>query len=315
MVAILTLTLNPALDLAARASRLRPMHKIRLSGEHFDPGGGGVNVARVAHRLGVPVRALLLAGGPTGALIGELLAAEGVPFETVPIPAPSRIAFNVHEDETGLEYRFVPAGPTIGEETASALLDRARRSDAVFTVASGSLPPGLPPDTYARFARELARAGRRFVLDTSGPALTAAAAEGGMALLKLSLSELESLAGAPLTAGPAVTAAARALLERGVAEEVVVSLGSEGALFVSAHETLTTPAFPVTATSTVGAGDSFLAGFLTARLEGQPPAAALRFANAAGAAAVSAFGTARLDRAAVEAFLRSPPPSVPPPPA
>lgn len=309
MVAILTLTLNPALDLAAHAAKLRPVHKIRLAGEHFDPGGGGVNVARAAHRLGVAVHALFLAGGPTGALIGELLAAEGVPFETVPIAAPSRISLNIHEDETGLEYRFVPAGPAVGTEEAGALLERARLIKAPFVVASGSLPPGLAPDTYARFARELGRENRRFVLDTSGPALAAAMAEGGIALLKLSLSELESLTGGGLADRAAVAGAALSLLSRGAAEEVLVSLGAEGALLVSAAGVLHAPAFAVKTASAVGAGDSFLAGFLTARLEGRPPAAALRFANATGAAAVSAFGTARLERATVEALLRSPPPA------
>ncbi len=307
MVAILTLTLNPALDLAAHAAEVRPVHKIRLSGEHFDPGGGGVNVARAAHRLGAAVRALFLAGGPTGALIGELLAAEGVPFETVPIPGPSRIAFNVHEEKTGLEYRFVPQGAPVPEEAAHALLARAQASAARFIVASGSLPPGLAPDTYARFAAALGRPDRPFVLDTSGAPLAAAVAAGGIGLLKASLSELESVAGARLEGRPAIEAAARLLIETGGTEEVLVSLGGQGALFVSRDETHFAPAFPVPVASAVGAGDSFLAGFLTARLEGASAAAALRFANATGAAAVSAFGTARLSRATVEALLATPP--------
>lgn len=111
MTRVVTVTLNPAVDLACTAESVRPTHKIRTFDEHIDPGGGGINVARVLHALGGDVLAVILAGGVTGALIEELLTQAAVPHQTINCRGRTRISFTVFDRSTKEEYRFVPAGP------------------------------------------------------------------------------------------------------------------------------------------------------------------------------------------------------------
>src|SRR6478672_11869239 len=110
---IVTLTLNPALDLAAEATEVVPTHKIRMHQGHADPGGGGVNVARVLHELGGDTLAILAAGGAPGRVLEALLDEAGVRRRSVLIRGRTRISLNVQDASTGLEYRFVPEGPTL----------------------------------------------------------------------------------------------------------------------------------------------------------------------------------------------------------
>lgn len=306
MPRIATLTLNPALDLASTAETVRPTHKIRTTGEHVDPGGGGINVARVAHELGADVCALLLAGGPTGAMIGELLAEQGVPHRILPIHGRTRISLTVIERTSGLEYRFVPEGPEVTEAEWQAALAALETLEAEWVVASGSLPRGVPVDFYARAAGVAARRNRRFVLDTSGAPLKAALG-AGITLLKPSLGELEALLGRKLIGREAQVAEARALVRDGAARMVALTLGWEGAILATAEGVLHLPP-PATAPeahSAVGAGDSFVAAMTLALARGDSPADALAWGVAAGSAAVAAIGTARLSRAAVEAQYRA----------
>ena len=113
MTAFLTLTLNPALDLSTTTEHLEHTHKMRCGTMLRHPGGGGINVARVLHRLGAPVQAWHLSGGVTGAHTCELLAAEGVPMHALPIAGTTRENLSVVETRSGHEYRFVLPGPTV----------------------------------------------------------------------------------------------------------------------------------------------------------------------------------------------------------
>ncbi len=296
---IVTLTLNPALDMACFAQAVRPTHKIRTTGEHLDPGGGGINVARVMHALGGDAQALVMTGGPTGQMIEELLNETGVPWRALPVRGRSRISLNVHEQETGLEYRFVPEGPLVEPDEWAAALTALEQIEADWIVASGSLPRGVPVDFYARAAAIARRRGQTFVLDTSGPALHAATAHG-VDLLKMSLGELAFLAGRPMTEPSAQQDEVAALLRSGAARTVAISQGAEGAFLGSAAGFVRLPALPVDHRGAVGAGDAFLGGLILGLTRGWPGRQALGFALAAGAAAVSTHGTARIDRADVE---------------
>src|SRR6185503_12472850 len=191
---LITLTLNPALDLAADADAVVPTHKIRMHHEHADPGGGGINVARVIHELGGDTLAVLAAGGASGRVLEEMLDEAGVPRRSVLIKGRTRVSLNVLDAKSGLEYRFVPEGPTLSDNEFRAFLAAREEAQGEWLIASGSLPHGVPGDAYARMARIAARQGRRFVLDTSGAALKAALDQGGMELIKPSLSELEHFA-------------------------------------------------------------------------------------------------------------------------
>jgi len=242
-------------------------------------------------------------GGATGVLIGELLDQSGINWHAIPIRGRNRISLNVHERTTGLEYRFVPAGPTLEPDEWGAALEALAHADAEWIVASGSLPPGVPADFYARAAARASQRGQKFVLDTSGPALQAIGVTG-MELLKLSLGELEFLVGRSLPDARSQEAEVVRLIEAGIACKIAVSLGENGALLGTLNGINRVRALKVKLHGAVGAGDSFLAGLVLGLARGLSDLQALTFANAAGAAAVTTFGTARVQRAEVEALYR-----------
>lgn len=301
MTRFVTVTLNPALDLSTAVERISPSHKLRCDEPVVHPGGGGINVARVLRRLGADVLALYPTGGPTGERLSQRVVAEGVPGLYLPISGETRESFTVRERATGQELRFVLPGPTLLAAEWEAALQRLRElpTPPAWLVASGSLPPGVPQDFYARLARLARERGSRFVLDSSGPPL-AAALEEGVWLVKPSLRELGELTGQALDTPDARRTAAQDLITRGRAQAVALSLGAQGALLATTAGTWTAPALQVPVLSTIGAGDSFLAGLLWAYDAGQDWPEALRTAMAAGAAALSAPGTALSQPAQIE---------------
>lgn len=286
MPAVLTITLNPAIDVFGEADSVRPTHKVRLKDTTYEPGGGGINVARIIKALGGEVEALALSGGEMGAFLGRLLEAEGVTLRPVPIAGQTRVALMARDQSTGLEYRFIPEGPVIAVADIDLCAAEIAHTSEGFIVASGSLPKGAPADSYARMAKAAAIHGLPFVLDTSGAALKAALEAGGIYLVKPSLGELESFAGHKL-AGDQIEAAARALVTSGKARMVAVTLGSDGAMLVTAEMALRLPAIQVPVRSAVGAGDSFLGAMVWALTQDWPLEDAFRLAMAAGAAATS----------------------------
>ncbi len=302
MARVITLTPNPALDLSTRVERLIPTHKLRCGPALRHPGGGGINVARVLHRLGTPVQAWYLAGGPTGMVVRQLLEDEGVPAHLLPIAGATRENFAVIETSTGREYRFVLPGPEVSGPEWRNCLDRltALRAPPHWLVLSGGLAPGMPEDFYARLAQALRPRGTRIALDSTGAAL-AAALQAGVDVVKPSLSELRAYTGQPLSTLAERSAAAHALVRAGRAGWVALSLGEQGAVLAHGEGLWHAPALPVPATlGTTGAGDSFLAGLLWAIERGDAPPQALRHAMAAGAAALLGVGTALARREDIE---------------
>ncbi len=288
---VVTLTLNPAVDLAASVERIVPTHKMRCSSAMRDPGGGGINVARAVHRFGVETLAVFPAGGVTGALLSDLLAAEMVPHTTVPIGGVTREDVNILEMASGQEYRFVMEGPPLAPQEADACVAALRKvGRCKFLVASGSLPPGVAPDflrSLVPVARDLSA---KLVVDTSGPALNGALGEG-LFMIKPSVREMESVVGGSLRSIPEMVGACRQLIARRAVEIVALSLGGRGAVLVTATEAWHAPAPNVHVVGTVGSGDSFLAGVLLALLAGKPMGEACGQGVAAGAAAISSTGT------------------------
>ena len=290
MASVLTITLNPTIDVFGEAEAVRPTHKVRLTDSTYEPGGGGINVARVIATLGGEVEALSLAGGEMGAFLTRLLEAEAIPHRAIPIAGETRVALMVRDRTSGLEYRFLPEGPEVTEADIAACADAIAAKTEGFVVASGSLPRGAPADSFARLAKAAERHALPFVLDSSGAGLKAALNHGGLFLVKPSLSELESYAGHKLE-GPAIAEAAMDLVREGKARMVAVTLGADGAVLVSEDVTLKLPAIPVTVRSAVGAGDSFLGAMVWAMARGWPVEQSFRLAMAAGAAATSNAGT------------------------
>src|SRR5579872_1080419 len=296
--AIATLTINPAADLCFEVDRIEPVRKLRTSAPRRDPGGGGINVARVVRRLGGKAVAVLAAGGPTGARLKLLLRAERVPFEAIEIVGETREDITAVDRASRQQYRFVMPGPRLRPAEQAEILARlaALRPTPAVVVASGSLTPGAPVGLYGRLARQLRAKGVKLALDTSGPALKAAL-EAGVWLFKPNLGELRAVTGAPLSTLPERLAACQAAIGRGGAELVALSMGAEGAMLVGREQAWIAGAPVVTVASAVGAGDSFMAGLVLALAEGSPSPEALRRAVAAGTAALLAEGT-QLARAA-----------------
>lgn len=300
---IVTLTTNPAIDVACSAASVQPTHKIRTFDERLDPGGGGINVARVIHALGGDALALIMTGDVTGRLVEELLSDADVPWRAIPIRGRTRISLNVHDQRSGLEYRFVPMGPHVESNEMDAVLDVLRAIEAEWIVASGSLPQGVRSDFYAEVASIARQHDQKFVLDTSGAALSAAVGHG-LELLKLSLSELEFLIGRRAPDAATQEQEVTALTRSGAARRIAVSLGREGAILGSGNGVLRMPAPPVEAYSSVGAGDAFLAGLVLGLARRLTDREALALGVAAGSAAVVTCGTAQVQKAKVGVLYR-----------
>lgn len=289
---ILTITMNPAIDITTSTATIAPTHKIRCGASQRHPGGGGINVARVVQRMGGDCAALFPAGGSSGEVLKRLLDEEKIIQLRVPIAGETRESFSVKESSSSNEYRFVLPGPDLTPAEWQACLDlvASRQPFPHYVVASGSLPPGVPTDFYARLAKLVYANGGKLVLDTSGPAL-AAALEEGVYLVKPSLRELRELVGQPLETQAQWRKAALALVDRGRAQVVVLSLGEGGAWLVTPDETCFAPGLPVPVVSTIGAGDSFVGGMVWALCQGLPVRESFRYGVAAASAAVLSVGT------------------------
>lgn len=292
MTDIVTITPSPAVDLSTAVDRIVPVAKLRGRSSRRDPGGGGINVARVIRRLGGDARALYPVGGAIGKLLRQLLDQEGVESHTWDIAGETRENFFVDEISADRQYRFILPGPPLHESEWKQCLGLVAALEPFprYLVASGSLPGGVPDDFYARVARIARQRGASFVLDTSGPALAAAVAEG-VDLIKPNLHEMRELTGSEAADAIAWEAAARQLVEDGKASIVALTMGHLGAALVTRDEVLRAPPIPITPRSAVGAGDSFLAALIWRLASGASRADAFRLAVAAGAAALLHPGT------------------------
>jgi 6-phosphofructokinase 2 len=292
MTDIVTITLNPAVDLSTSVDRIQPVAKLRGQSQRRDPGGGGINVARVIRRLGGDARAIYPVGGAIGSLLRQLLDQEGVASQTWTIAGETREDFFVDEIATGKQYRFILPGPQLDAFEWQECLKLVSALDPFprHLVASGSLPAGVPEDFYARVARIARQRGAGFVLDTSGPALAAAVAEG-VDLIKPNLREMRELSGSEPSDAYEWEAAAKTLVAGGKVATVALTMGHLGAALVTRNEVLRASPIPIAPRSAVGAGDSFLAALIWRLSSGGSREDAFRLAVAAGAAALLHPGT------------------------
>jgi 6-phosphofructokinase 2 len=292
MADIVTLTINPAIDIFVNVGRIEPTRKLRCSPPKRDPGGGGINVARVAHRLGGDVTAIYPIGGQIGKLLQRLVERENIASLITPSHVETRENLTAYERATGEQYRFVLPGSALHRAEWEAMLDRLASlpERPKFVVASGSVPPGVPDDFFARVVRQAKALGAKTVIDTSGAAL-AAVLDEGVTVLKPNLIELVEFMAAPLDSDEDCIAACRKLAADGRAEMVALTLGEYGALLVTAERAWRALPLEIEMVSTVGAGDSFLGGLVAALADGKALEEALRLAVAAASAAVLMPGT------------------------
>ncbi len=302
---IVTLTLNPALDLASDLVALIPDTKLRCTAPSLDPGGGGLNVSRAIAALGGESLALVALGGLTGDRLAGLIRDEGVPFLSMTAPGESRQSLTVTETSTGRQYRFMLPGPIWSaqdQERVFALL-RASARPGAFGVISGSQPPGVPVDFPASLAQ--AMPSLQVVLDTSGPALAQAVAHPipNLVILRMDGDEAETLAGRQLISRSDTADFAAGLVARGVAQMVVVARGADGSVLVDKDRRIFAKAAKVKVKSTVGAGDSFVAGLVLSLAKGESPETALAWGTAAASAAVMSDATQLCKKADVLRLL------------
>ncbi|ELY4521844.1 6-phosphofructokinase II [Cronobacter turicensis] len=292
MVRIYTLTLAPSLDSATMTPQIYPEGKLRCSSPVFEPGGGGINVARAIVHLGGAATALFPAGGATGEHLVSLLDDEHVAVETVSAHDWTRQNLHVHVESSGEQYRFVMPGATISDDEFRQLEEKvlAIESGAILVI-SGSLPPGVSIEKLQQLIKAARQQGIRLIVDSSGDALAAALEIGDIELVKPNQKELAALVKRDLTAPDDVRQAAQELVQSGKARRVVVSLGPQGALGVDGQDCVQVVPPPMKSQSTVGAGDSMV-GAMTLRLAQDAPLLDMvRYGVAAGSAATINQGT------------------------
>ncbi|WGW04777.1 1-phosphofructokinase family hexose kinase [Tropicibacter oceani] len=293
MTKILTVTFNPALDLATSVDRVVPNLKLRCAPETAEAGGGGVNVARAVTQLGGAAQAWVALGGPNGAALGDLLDGLGLDWVRIEAPGSTRHSFSVTDQASKDQYRFVLTGPTWTGSQLDAVLDRiaAETPPDTLVVFSGSMPPGSEPGFLPRAITHLAP--RRTVIDTSGPHLEHQARGDAPApyILRMDSHEAQALSGLPLESRADSAAFAETLRQRGAGEIIIIARGADGSVMAEPGGLWHVTAANEGVVSAIGAGDSFVGGFVMGLAAGQPPQEALRMGAAAASAAVLSEGT------------------------
>ncbi|UPL49621.1 1-phosphofructokinase family hexose kinase [Hymenobacter sublimis] len=301
MKPIVTLTLNPTVDKSTTADQIIPDQKLRCAAPKFEPGGGGINVSRALKRLGADSVAVFPVGGPSGALLRELLEQEHIQQQPVETVSRTRENFIVVDATTSQQYRFGMPGTPLSVEEQQQILTTLKGLATVpeFLVISGSLPPGVEPDFLVRIVRAAKGLGIKVVIDTSGPALHQVLAEG-VYLAKPNVGELSKMAGVDELDSEAVAEAAHKLVREGKCEIVVTSLGPQGACVVTQDLVDHVPAPAVKKRSTVGAGDSMVAGLVYGLSTGLSVQETVRLGVACGTAATMNPGTELFRKADVD---------------
>lgn len=289
---IVTLTLNPSLDKSTTTERLLADEKLRCEGPTYEPGGGGINVSRAIAHMGGESLAIYLAGGHSGKMMQELLDAEGISQQVILGKNPTRENFIVVESSTKKQFRFGLPGDKVSQEELDQCLRAIQElpDEVEYLVASGSLPPGAPDDFYGQVARIAQERNILCVVDTSGTALERAA-DRGVFLLKPNLRELSQLAGKEEISAMEQEEIAREVIEKGKANILVVSLGPRGAMLATRDSIEYVVPPTVKQQSTVGAGDSMVAGIVLALSRAENLNDVIKWGVAAGTAATMTPGT------------------------
>ncbi len=300
---VLTVTLNPALDETILLDHLRPGEVHRAHGVALHAGGKGVNVAAcLADWGGGGVTATGVLGADNAAAFEALFAAKRITDGFLRAPGETRTNIKLSHDGDTTDINL--PGLRISAELAAAVADKveALAVPGGLALLAGSLPGGMENAFYPALTARLAARGVRVLLDTSGAPLNAALAGAALPFaIKPNRAELEGFAGHALASDEALLEVARGLIARGV-NLVVVSLGAEGALFVTAQEALRAAVPPLRATSTVGAGDAMMAGIIAALRAGAGLERLARLATAFAAGKLSRPGANLPPRQEVEAL-------------
>jgi 6-phosphofructokinase 2 len=288
---IITLTFSPCIDKSASVEKLIPEKKLKCDTPKLEPGGGGINVARAIKKLGGEATAIYPSGGYTGKYFNQLMANEGVSSLVIETENETRENIIILEESTNRQYRFGMPGTLLKETEWRTILETIEKTEDVkFIVASGSLCPGVPVDIFAHIADIAKNKKAKFIADTSGEPLKYAAREG-VYLLKPNLGELSSLVNKDYLQQDEIAGAAREIISKGNCEVMVISMGADGAMLVTKDLIKKIIPPPVDKKSTVGAGDSMVAGIVLALSNGKTLEEAAQYGVACGTAATMNTGT------------------------
>lgn len=287
---ILTVTLNPCIDKSSSTEKLKPESKLRCKEVVREPGGGGINVSKALKELDSPTAALFPAGGHNGKMLCSLLDKAGIRYYAIDTSVETREAWIILETSSNHQYRFNFPGQPVKEEHIYHLIDEIRSFAPSFVVASGSLPVGLPDYFYGLIVKNANALGAKTIIDTSGPALQALKGKHAW-LIKPNINELKTMLDVQDIPENEVDDAAQQIIADGYSEVVVVSMGDKGAWLITGTEKYFATAPKVEKKSTVGAGDSMVAGLAYALEKQYNFENALRFGVACGSAATMNSGT------------------------
>jgi 6-phosphofructokinase 2 len=305
MASIVTVTLNPAIDKSTSVHAMVPEKKMRCAPPVFEPGGGGVNVARAIKKLGGDATAIYLAGGYTGEFYTQLLKKEGMESLAIKTENHTRENLIVRDSSSNLQYRFCMPGSFVNKNEWEQVLNTVKQINHIdYLVASGSVPAGVPPDVFARMAVLAKKKKARFIVDTSGEALQQAVTEG-VYLLKPNLAELAALCGKEELNDEMIIEVAFDLIAKNRCVALVVSMGAAGAILVTKERVQQMIPPAVKRKSTVGAGDSMVAGIVLRLWQGKPITDAVKYGVACGTAATMNAGTALCNKEDAEKIYPS----------
>jgi len=302
---ITTLTINPALDKSAKVNSLVPDQKLQCHSIVYQPGGGGINVSRVLNRLEEQTNCIITSGGDTGKSLNELLLKEGIKPKTVFVKAWTRENLSVVDVKTNFQYRFgMPSNDLQQEEIdeIKLMLDKCLNNNDIL-VLSGSLPQNVPTNYYASLIKHVSQKNIKIIIDTSGPALTEALKEK-VFLIKPNQRELAQWADKEFLSSMEQEDFALEMVATGKATYVVVSLGARGA-FMASKEGIVYQSTPsISAKSTIGAGDSMVAGLIYGIKNNYSVNDILKWGVACGVATTMSEGTNLASKSNIKSVLK-----------
>lgn len=288
---VVTVALNPSIDKTVTVKEFVPYGLNRVEHSQVDPGGKGINVARVLHSFGVKSTAAGFLAGHTGKLLQNFLAQDGIDSDFMEIPGETRINIKIFDRKAKKITEVNESGCVVSSEELPKFQERFRElcGEARITIMTGSLPPGVPDNVYAQFIETAKAAGAQTILDADGEALKKGIASRPFAI-KPNIHELEALAGRPLATQQDVLAFGRELIHEGIGL-VIVSMGADGAIVLNEKEAYKTDPWKIQVKSATGSGDSMVAALAAELMRGASLSDIARAATAAGTVTASKPGT------------------------
>jgi len=290
--------MNPVVDKDTYVAGIKPNAKLRCISPIYYAGGGGINVSRAIKKLGGESLCVYVAGGLTGSHLQQLISDDAIKQEVIAIEGWTRENLSVTDTITNLQYRFGVPGPNVKEDewqNVLKLLEEHLHKDD-FLVASGKLPPGVPTDFYVKVSKITDRIRAKLILDTSGVALLPSM-KANIYMMKPNLGELSILCGVDFISTIELETLTKRFLKQNNCEVLVVSMGPKGALLSTNDITEYILAPTVQQKSTIGAGDSMVAGMVMSLLKGKSLIDMVKYGVACGTAATIHPGTQLCNKA------------------